>query len=370
MSTIQKEWVASQPNSDLSHEETKGRLINRVLHGLKFFMFYSSTPSPDVSSLMESAFFDSSINGHFPIISNKGVRDARSVRLPDPTFSGFLKNLPILPDSVLTGASSMVSSLQSRGMIKSINFQDVLQELQSRPLPQDEFIACLNWWINIFREGDHDRLLLIRTQVIDAVILSIGVGEAPQKIIPLASIKSFINPRSTSGNIPLDGPLPDYLLPLSVSKLFKPEDLKTCFPWTEFTIVQWISFVCGSETFPIEYDINSSPLWAERVIGLVIRVWPTLTASSKAEIVQLLRTKTCMPTSGGMLLPTQAYFPNVNIFGDLPVVTFPSGLTIKGSAEKVLQELGVRKHVELQLIFNRSVIRNKLHRMITNSSSE
>ncbi|KAF8894925.1 hypothetical protein CPB84DRAFT_1816083 [Gymnopilus junonius] len=345
MSTIQKDWVASRLNPGLPHEETETRLINRVLHGLRFFMFYPSTPSSDVSGLMESAFFDSSVNGYFPVISNKGVQDARSVRLPDPTFSGFLKNLPILPNSVMTGAPTIVSSLQSRGLIKPINFQDVLQELQSRPLPQDEFVACLTWWINIFREGEHDRLLPIRAQVIDAVILSIESDEVSKKIY-------FINPRSTTGIIPIEGPLPDYLLPPSIN-------LRNCFPWTEFTVVQWISFISGFEKFPAEFDINSSPAWAERVIGLLIRVWPTLTASARVEIVQLLKSKTCMPTSGGMLLPGQAYFPNVNIFGDLPVVTFPSGLAIKGTAEKVMRELGVRKHVELQLIFNRMVKTNE-----------
>ena len=356
LSAVQKEWTsATQSSPDSPKEETQTKLINRVLHDLKFFMFYPSTPSPDVSNMMEAAFFDCSTNGHFPIVSNKGIRDARTVRLPDATFSGFLKNLPTLPESVLSGASTIVSSLQSRGMIKSINFQDVLQELQSRPLPEGEFVACLNWWINTFRDGDHERLLPIRRQVVDAIILSIESSSDPPKIVPLSSIKHFINPRSTSGNIPLDGPLPDYLLPLSISKLFKPDDLKTCLPWTEFTVAHWISYICSSESFPVEYDINSSPIWAERVIGLIVRVWPTLAVGSKAEILRLLKAKTCMPTSGGMLLPTQAYFPNVNIFGDLPVVTFPGGLAIKGTAEKVLQELGVRKHVELQLIFNRYV---------------
>ncbi|KDR75405.1 hypothetical protein GALMADRAFT_227055 [Galerina marginata CBS 339.88] len=356
--SVQEQWDASKSGLDVLDEAIKGRLIGRVLHALKFFMFYPSTPSPDVSSLMESAFFECSLDGHFLIVSNKGVRDVRSVRLPDPTFSGFLKDLPTLPDAVATGAPLMISSLQTRGMVKSINFQDVLQELQSRPLSQGEFVACLNWWTSIF-QGDRDRLLPVRTQVINAVILSVEQGNGDQKIIPLASIKSFINPRTPSGNIPLDGPLPDYLLPIAISKQFKPDILSTSFPWTEITIPQWLSFVCESKALSAEYDINLSPPWSERVIGLIIRVWPTLTASSKAQIVQLLRMKTCIPTSAGMALPTQAYFPNVNIFGDLPVVTFSSGLVIKATTEKVLQDLGVRKHVELQLIFNRMIKTNE-----------
>jgi hypothetical protein len=55
-------------------------------------------------------------------------------------------------------------------------------------------------------------------------------------------------------------------------------------------------------------------------------------------------------------VPTQAYFASVSLFRDLPTVTMPSGANIKGALEKVLQSLGVRKHVELQIVFDRSVL--------------
>ena len=330
------------------------RLISRVLHALKFFMFYTSTPSPDVSSLMEAAFFACSPSGNFPLITTKGVRNAANIRLPDSTFSGFLKDIPTLPEEIMNGASLMISGLQARGLIKAITFHDVLQELQSRPLTQTEFVACLNWWIGVFREGDRDRLLPIRAQLIDSLVLSIDDGDG-QKIIPLSTVKSFINPRTPSGNIPPEGPVPEHLLPISISKLFKPDVLSSCFPWTEFTIVQWIRFLCESGAIQVEFDLNLSPSWAERVFGMISRAWPTLSGTSKADIIQLLRLKTCIPTSSGMMFPEQAYFPNVNIFGDLPIVVFHGGLLIKGTLERVLQDIGVRKHVELQLIFNRCI---------------
>ncbi|PPQ89567.1 hypothetical protein CVT25_012239 [Psilocybe cyanescens] len=356
---VQKLRTSSKLESPSEDHEVQVRATNQVLHALKFFMFYASTPSPDVSTLMESAFFECSTDGRFPIISSKGVRDVGTVRLPDPTFSAFLKELPTLPDSVVTGAPLMVSSLKSRGLIKEINFQDVLRELQSRPLAEEEFVACLNWWTTIYQEGDRVRLVPIRTQLISSVILTYETDKGDQKVIPLASIKSFVSPKSPCAHIPLDGPLPEYLLPNSVSKLFKPEVLATCFPWTELTIVQWLSFICENGSLSVDHDINSSPPWAERVLALIIRVWPTITAEFKAEIVRMLRLKTCIPTSGGMVFPQQAYFPNVNIFGDLPVVTFISGMAIKGTTEKVLQDLGVRKHVELQIVFNRMIKTNE-----------
>ncbi|KAH9485292.1 hypothetical protein JR316_0002200 [Psilocybe cubensis] len=359
LASVQKLWATLKTGSISDDQELQLRATNQVLHALKFFMFYPSTPSPDVSALMESAFFECSADGRFPIISSKGVRDVSTVRLPDPTFSTFLKELPTLPDTVVTGVPIMISALQSRGLIKPINFQDVLQELQSRPLPESEFVACLNWWISIYQDKDRDRLAPIRTQLINSVVLTLEIKKGEHKIISLASIKSFISPRSPCAHIPMDGPLPENVLPNSISKLFKPEVLASSFPWTEFTIVQWVSFICDDGDFPAEYSISTSPPWAERVLSLIIRVWPSLASPYKMDIIRTLRLKACIPTSAGMVVPQEAYFPNVNIFGDLPIVTFPGGTSIKGTAEKVLQEIGVRKHVELQIIFNRMIKTNE-----------
>ncbi|KIM45164.1 hypothetical protein M413DRAFT_428973 [Hebeloma cylindrosporum] len=359
LSTVRQHWETAGSGNGPLGEEMQRSLIGRVLHALKFFMFYTSTPSPDVSSLMEAAFFACSPSGNFPLITTKGVRHAANVRLPDSTFSGFLKDIPTVPEEIMNGASLMISGLQARGLIKAITFHDVLQELQSRPLTQTEFVACLNWWIGVFQEGDRDRLLPIRAQLINSVVLSTVDEGSGQKIIALSAIKSFINPRAPSGNIPPEGPLPEHLLPISISKSFKPEVLSSCFPWTEFTIVQWVRFLCEFEASQVEFDLNLSPSWAERVFGMVSRAWPTLSSTSKTDIIQLLRLKTCIPTSSGMMLPEQAYFPNVNIFGDLPIVVFPAGLLVKGTLERVLQDIGVRKHVELQLIFNRMIKTNE-----------
>ena len=358
LATVHEQWNALYSHDTQPNQEIQSHLTSQVLHALKFFTFHPSTPSSDVSIVMEDGFFSCATRGQFSIISTKGVRNSKDVRLPDPIFSGFLKELPTLPDDIVVGAPFVVSSLQRRGMITEITFQDVLRELQARPLAVKEFIACLEWWIGVCREGDHERLLPIRKQLQDAIILTIEAqGPEDSQVISLASIKSFINPKSSNGGIPLDGPLPEYLLPFEVSKAFKPEDLSAAFPLTELTVVQWLDFICNpTATLSAAFDINTSPSWAERVLALVARAWPTLSAQLKEEIYTILHDKTCIPTSRGMQIPSQSYFPNVNMFRDLPVVAFPSGKATNGSLEKVLKGLGVRKHVELQLIFDRYAI--------------
>lgn len=72
-------------------------------------------------------------------------------------------------------------------------------------------------------------------------------------------------------------------------------------------------------------------------------------------IKAMLTPKSCIPTSSGLQKPQLAYFPSANIFNDLPVVTFTSGSALKGNVEKLLSFVGVRKHVDLQVVFDRMV---------------
>lgn len=358
MATIQDLWNASA-ESDKSKEgmdpELRLWLRNRSLHALRFFTFHGSTPSSVVSSEMRTAFFSCAPTGHpFPIVSSTGIHNARDVRMPDSTFSGFLKQLPVFPEELLAGAKLMVAGLREKGMLKDISFMDVLQELRSRPLSEPEMVLCLKWWIDIFKQGGNTELYQIRTELLNAAVLSTGaLGTSHGEILALSAIKTFLNPRSLV--IPTDGPLPDHLLPITVGRNFDTESLHTAFPWRELTVLDWIKHISDTAVCKknVEFDLSTSPPWAERVLQVLTRSWPSLSKSAQAEIVILLKGKTCIPTSGGMKVPEDSYFSNADIFHDLPVTTLPSGSPIKPPLAKVLEALGVRKHVDLQVIFDR-----------------
>ncbi len=249
----------------------------------------------------------------------------------------------------------MITSLQNKGMIKTITFDDVLSELKSRPLPEDDMIACMKWWISLYDPPSISHLASVRTQLLEACVLVISSASAEDRILPLHTVKTVLNQRILNG-LSSDGPHPPHLLPVSVSKHFSLEDLKRSFPWTDLTIFDWLSHVCNPAVTSSDptHDIELSPQWAEKVLSFISRNWSHgLSPASKQEIINLMKTKICIPTSVGMKRPDESYFASADIFHDLPIVKLPSGNSIKGSLEKLLQELEVRKHVDLQIIFNR-----------------
>lgn len=356
---VRREWNVARSASKPPSLEIQSKLVRRVLHTLKFFDFFDSQPSKEVSSHLREAFFGCVSNDQFQMISSIGVRMAEGIRLPDPLLVSFMKNIAWLPEEILEADPSIIKYLKYAGMIRNVEFSDIIQELQSHPLTLDECVPCLNWWTTESRRdlpSDRGNYLSIRKQFIDAIVIAIDTNQTEGgKIIPLNSIKYFFNPKSPSaGSIPMDGPLPDSLLPIAISKNLKSEEISAYFPWLEFNLFHWLNHVCNFDS-DVEYDICRSPSWSEKVIGVISRAWNHLSEETKTGIKDLLHAKTCISTSSGMKKPAEAYFPNVNIFPDLPVVKFPSNLPIRGNVEKLLQYLDVRRHVDLQLVFNRWV---------------
>ena len=69
----------------------------------------------------------------------------------------------------------------------------------------------------------------------------------------------------------------------------------------------------------------------------------------RLNIISMLSSKKCMPTvKKGLLKPGETYFHNVKVLPDLPLIE-----SMKGVKERFLEQLGVRRVVALQLIFDR-----------------
>ena len=340
-------FVASKKSDEPLNSVLHKRFYDKARHNLKFFTFHKSTPSAIVSSEMQSAFFDCGIQGwSFPVVSRVGIKPALDVRMPDPMYSAFLPELPVFPEELLDSSKSLVTALQEKGMLKDIMFADVIEGLQERLLSEGEMAACLQWWINKCQLDPGIRAQ--RHILLGAAVMSQDTG-VKQKI-PLKEIQTFLDP--TNVVIPMDGPLPNHLLPIGVNQKLNSAQIQEFLQWRELSVLEWIQYIVDPAvcTQTGEFNIVDSPIWADRVFQTLGECWPTLAEVSKTTIVGLLNKLTCIPTSAGMKLPHETYFLDAAIFNGLPVINLPSGVQIGGSLKEVLADLGVRKYVDFQIV--------------------
>ncbi|KAH9963432.1 hypothetical protein BGW80DRAFT_850444 [Lactifluus volemus] len=126
-------------------------------------------------------------------------------------------------------------------------------------------------------------------------------------------------------------------------------------------VVDWLEHV--TDSFEVaggnsRHDVtHTSSLTerAERVLSVIAQVWSLLSKKAQQDVVKILSSKSCIPTSSGLKVPGHAYFPGVRLFPNFPIVTMPSGSVIKGSLRRVLESIGVRKSATLQIFVDRMI---------------
>jgi hypothetical protein len=351
-------------------------LTKRAIHAMRFFSFHPSTPSPVVSHLLEAGFYDSSsIAGNFPVWSSGGVKRVKDVRVYEEKFEGFVKSLAVIPKEIQSpaeGASPrMLDSLKRRLLLKNIVLADVLDELRSRPLDEKEMIACLTWLFSVDTSGLRELSGELRRQFLHAAVLSMPVattdagarkGEEELKIIPLSRIETYVAQQTAGSVIPLDAdlPLPPHTFPYALSRALPGASLEAYLGWKALTLTQWLSHTLSLQRGPT-LDVQL----AARILQIIARSFGSLDNKTKLQVRDMLVGVECVPTREGLKKPGDSYLPKVDVFPDLPVIQFPGTTTgasksLGKNMDTLLEYLGARGHVELQLIFNRYVFPNIL----------
>jgi len=343
MKEIQDQWSADKS----THE----RLSSRALHALRFFTFKISTPSSVVAQEMEAAFFNCvTDNRQFPILCNMGIKPVDEVKLPEKELQKFLPELPTITPETMETATRSIGRLQERGLLRRVQFDNVITQLGKRPLEEKEMTDCLQWWQSV--AGHDGYTSAVRARLIDAAILLQDNG----KVVPLSIIETFVKPQSSS--IPTDMPLPPSTLPYSVTKDLKGAQIYQIFGWTELSVLQYITFLVNppmsnhTGANP-DTDLRTSPVFAEKVLAMLGRAWLSITANQQTAIALELKDVECIPTKAGFKRPGESYFEKNLLFDDLPTIALPKTTAIKGGMEKMLLGIGVRKTVDLQLVFSR-----------------
>jgi len=337
-------------STSVSDPSTRARILARGLRALRFFSYKPTTPSLVVGQEMELAFFNCvNDNTTFPIISTGGILPISSVHTPDESLQKFVPDLPVLTASTITNASRLLARLRERSLLKDVTFNDVIKQLNARPLSELEMIECLKWWQAMGASESHGPA--IRTQLLNAAILINDSG----KVVPLSVIRTYVKPQSSS--IPTDMPLPLHTLPYAVTRDLKGATITSNFGWTELTIQQYIDFLINppmstGDADP-DTDLTVSPVFAEKVLGMLGRAWQSISSTQQVAIAASLHGVPCIPTKAGMKVPGEAYFDKNLLFDDLPTLALPKNSAIKGGLEKMLLFIGVRKTVNLQLVFTK-----------------
>ncbi|GES82823.1 hypothetical protein GLOIN_2v1661590 [Rhizophagus clarus] len=323
------------PNTKVDDESTKSVcewFENRAAHALRHFTFKQSTPNMQIGNIIELQFFSCSKQS-LSVFSTRGVFPISDVRMPNSEMAGFIKKVPLVPKIILEQCDTFFKKAKDTRLIEELTLQDVLIELKNRVLSENELIELLKWWFSYRSKGN-----AVNQMEFSQFMQLACIGDKSRN---LSTIRYFLNPSI----VPPDVDVPYEVLPYTISKPLKNQDLEKWFRWSELSLVNWARFIVEKP------DLEVSPSFAEKVHNILARSLNNISQNDKEIIRQLFAQKKCIPTKSGMKIPDEAYFQNVNLFPDLPTIQFQK----PQSVQNIMQLLGVRKVVELQLIFDRLV---------------
>lgn len=314
-------------------------LGQRAIYVFQQFTSNASHPSTALGEKIEEAFWSCSKDRSIDILSSKGVMASKYVRMPAETLS-FLGEVPMVPQDLATKAYTFMLNLHSRGFISELTMADIRQGLESRALTEIELSEFLRWSGAKLESGEIDPRGVRSLFEITVANIDINEDEKSGRILPLGDVGTYINTARINPTLPV----PPDTMPFAFSKAIPVKQLQL-FGWVELSIVRWLRHMTAT---PQLSEFTSSEKLALQVLSLTAKSWDQMDGSSKEAIINILSPHAIMPTKTGMHKPEESYFPTVKLFDDLPTVkAFP------GSKDKFLAALGVRKTVELPVVFDR-----------------
>lgn len=327
--------------SKLSMDDIK-TVLPEAIHISNQFVFHESTPAAQVGQVIESSFWTCSRNAYLEVLSTCGVLPSHQVRIA-PRDLSFMNGIPSLPEEYADGAKEFVRRLTDFGLITEITVSDIIKELEMNTISAKQLGEFISWIANKAATGQVDRST-VNTLLRVAVAEGEGTEAHPVGLIVVRDIKSYLNPN----RIPDGFPLPPFVMPFQYTKTLRMDRLNA-LGWEELQVDAWVQWLVEDHVnFNEQHDVTRAPAFAARVLPVLSKQWDSVSPPRKETLQGLLRAHTVIPTKFGMRKPGEAYFQSVRLFDDLPVI---SGLN--NVKEKLLVTLGVRKTVELNVIFDR-----------------
>ena len=335
--------LTKRENRKLSSEDILS-VMPETVHLLKQFTFQESTPSSNVGSLVEDAFWTSSRDASIDILSSRGILPIRDIRLATDDLS-FVDRIPVLPPELITGANGFFKKLTEYGLISEITTSDIKSALESQALNSKELVEFLKWLGRKARIQDVDAST-VKALFGVTVVNDDDPNAANGGLIEMHTIKNFVNPFKIPGNVPV----PPDTIPFKFTREIETLDLEA-LGLRDLQIVPWLRWLVESaekKELSIDHDLTQAAPFSALVLPVISKQWKGLGQGSKSSVIGLLASRTVIPTKMGMKKPRDAYFASVKLFDDLPIVS-----NLNAVKADVLASLGVRKTIELNLIFER-----------------
>ncbi|KAL4898511.1 hypothetical protein BDV59DRAFT_167032 [Aspergillus ambiguus] len=320
-------------------------VLPEAIHTANQFVFRESTPSSLLGQTIEDAFWTCNTNASIEVLSTCGVIQSHQARIAPKDLS-FMDSIPVLPDEYVAGAKEFVRKLTEFGLVTDVTVSDIKKELESSALRPTQVIEFLSWLSRRALSGQLDQMS-VQNLLRVAVATDEDNNGNTTRLIAFAEVDTFLNPQ----RIPVTMPLSVNVMPFKYTKTLGKQELES-LGWVELQIVPWLRWLIynagNRNALSEEQDLTRTPSFAAQVLPILSKQWDALTPSTKQTVIDLLQPNTVIPTKLGMRRPSETYFSSVRLFDDLPVVHGLSSVK-----EKFLAALGVRKTVELGVIFER-----------------
>ncbi|KUJ11689.1 uncharacterized protein LY89DRAFT_654396 [Mollisia scopiformis] len=312
----------------------------RALHILDTFIFTDATPNPNVRHLIEEAFWVANSNPDVEIFSTRGVLSNRHVRLATEDFSGFVEGIPVIPKALVK--NSFIQKLVDFDLISMITTDDVRKELSAKALSGDQLSQFIKWISHKAAKNEIDARTI--HSLLDVAVATTSDAAGNGNVIALGTINNYLEVKK----IPADVPIPPTCIPFEFSRASQFHEMQA-LGWQSLEIDDWLRhLVKTNKSRPAEQDYTKTTAFAANVLQILSKGWSGLKQESRDDVVLVLQKEAIVPSKLGIKKPGESYLGNVKLFDDLPNV-----ITITGVKNPFLVELGVRKTVELDTVFNR-----------------
>ncbi|KAK7967374.1 uncharacterized protein PG986_001651 [Apiospora aurea] len=145
--------LVETPGGKIGPKEV-ARCMPEALHILNSFTFGDSTPSGQVSQIIEEAFWTCYRKPYIEIYSTRGVRPTTQVRIGSEELSKFVGGIPVVPPELKD--LGFVKKVTDFDLLSRITVDDVRRELSEYPMNRDQLIAFIQWACKTAVQGELD----------------------------------------------------------------------------------------------------------------------------------------------------------------------------------------------------------------------